>query len=659
MPPPDPPLLHVAHWNLHADHRALAESLVTRDGEEARTWHARRDRVVGVLVELFAHADVVVTTENSHFWWLLHELQRALPEVRGEFCASASPASDTRLRALYTAYGLLQVAHEEVGAGEAPPLCLDTCSEICFRAYDEAEGGGSGGALADDPMDVREDTAVTLTSSLLPSYQYDVVNAWFHLEQDARLIKALTETLGWTSYAEEHVPTQQRPLDRNGNDLYVGPDGVGIYWNSAKVQYAATLAHDDAHYVGPLPCNRGGLCGLRFLVLGKDHIVDVFGAQLADGSRLDGTEEPYGASLARVCRWMHAYDHLHVDQQVACVSHLGFQASEEEEEEQAPYSVGRVGGGKAASSSVATNAPDHHARLVDPPRLWPLDDATALVDVLPTDHPMTAVCRLRATDGQLTATTLDRVLVRTGRVGDAWAGWSGSSEGSEGYRDGSDGDSSEGNSDGSSDEDATGDASTASTPDPACLPRPTLVRPLTFRTLAPQAYQLARGWAASIPARYALRNAAVFEEWTDVVGANYVPDALVAGLPGVDHAGAFDAVAEALYPSPACWSDHPPVCAGVPSRDVAAMRPSTVGAAAAVEYEARVGEKRSRRRRRCLCRYTTTTGSGEWSAWVGACASVGVYVLHTGHLHALTSAPMLALEGVAAACFVHTVGQLW
>ena len=659
MPPPDPPLLHVAHWNLHADHRALAESLVTRDGEEARTWHARRDRVVGVLVELFAHADVVVTTENSHFWWLLHELQRALPEVRGEFCASASPASDTRLRALYTAYGLLQVAHEEVGAGEAPPLCLDTCSEICFRAYDEAEGGGSGGALADDPMDVREDTAVTLTSSLLPSYQYDVVNAWFHLEQDARLIKALTETLGWTSYAEEHVPTQQRPLDRNGNDLYVGPDGVGIYWNSAKVQYAATLAHDDAHYVGPLPCNRGGLCGLRFLVLGKDHIVDVFGAQLADGSRVDGAEEPYGAGLTRVCRWMHAYDHLHVDQQVACVSHLGFQASEEEEEEQAPYSVGRVGGGKAASSSVATNAPDHHARLVDPPRLWPLDDATALVDVLPTDHPMTAVCRLRATDGQLTATTLDRVLVRTGRVGDAWAGWSGSSEGSEGYRDGSDGDSSEGNSDGSSDEDATGDASTASTPDPACLPRPTLVRPLTFRTLAPQAYQLARGWAASIPARYALRNAAVFEEWTDVVGANYVPDALVAGLPGVDHAGAFDAVAEALYPSPACWSDHPPVCAGVPSRDVAAMRPSTVGAAAAVEYEARVGEKRSRRRRRCLCRYTTTTGSGEWSAWVGACASVGVYVLHTGHLHALTSAPMLALEGVAAACFVHTVGQLW
>jgi hypothetical protein len=640
MPPPDPPLLHVAHWNLHADHRALAESLVTRDGEEARTWHARRDRVIGVLVELFAHADVVVTTENSHFWWLLHELQRALPEVQGEFCASASPASDTRVRALYTAYGLLQVAHEEVGAGEAPPLCLDTCSEICLRAYDEAEGGGAGDALADDPMDVRDDTAVTLTSSLLPSYQYDVVNAWFHLEQDARLTKALTETLGWTSYAEEHVPTQHRPLDRNGNDLYVGPDGVGIYWNSAKVQYAATLAHDDAHYVGPLPCNRGGLCGLRFLVLGKDHIVDVFGAQLADGSRVDGAEEPYGAGLARVCRWMHAYDHLHVDQQVACVSHLGFQASEEEEEA-ATDRAGRVGGG-------ATNAPDHHARLVDPPRLWPLDDATALVDVLPTDHPTTAVCRLRATDGQLTATTLDRVLVRTGRVGDAWAGWSGSGSGSEG-----DGDSSEGNSDSSSDEEATGDA-TASAPelDPSCLPRPTLVRPLTFRTLAPQAYQLARAWATSIPARYALRNAAVFEEWADVVGANYVPDALVAGLPGVDHAGAFDAVAEALYPSPACWSDHPPVWAGVPSRDVAAMRPSTVGAAAAT-YTARVGEKRSRRRRGCGC------ATGEWSTWVGACASVGVYVLHTRHWYTLTSAPMLALEGVAAACFVHTVGQLW
>ena len=36
-----------------------------------------------------------------------------------------------------------------------------------------------------------------------------------------------------------------------------------------------------------------------------------------------------------------------------------------------------------------------------------------------------------------------------------------------------------------------------------------------------------------------------------------------------------------------------------------------------------------------------------------------VYVLHTRHWYTLTSAPMLALEGVAAACFVHTVGQLW
>ena len=372
----------------------------------------------------------------------------------------------------------------------------------------------------------------------------------------------------------------------------------------------------------------------------------MFGAQLADGSRVDGAEEHYGAGLACVCRWMHAYDHLHVDQQVACVSHLGFQATEEEEEEEAVLDrAGRVGGGNRVS--VATNALDHHARVVDPPRLWPLDDATALVDVLPTDHPTTAVCRLRATDGQLTATTLDRVLVRTGRVGDAWAGWSGSSSSSS-----SEGDS-DSDSDSSSDEEATGDAS-ASAPDldPACLPRPTLVRPLTFRTLAPQAYQLAREWATSIPARYALRNAAVFEEWADVVGANYVPDALVAGLPGVDHAGAFDAVAEALYPSPTCWSDHPPVCACVPSRDVAAMRPSTVGAAAAT-YTARVGEKRSRRRRGCGC------ATGEWSAWVGACASVCVYVLHTRHWYTLTSAPMLALEGVAAACFVHTVGQLW
>ena len=80
----------------------------------------------------------------------------------------------------------------------------------------------------------------------------------------------------------------QQLLGKIGDARVVGPN--------------APLTVLDAHYVGPLPCNRGGLCGLRFLVLGKDHIVDVFGAQLADGSRVEGAEEPYGAGLARPVR---------------------------------------------------------------------------------------------------------------------------------------------------------------------------------------------------------------------------------------------------------------------------------------------------------------------------------------------------------------------
>ena len=624
MPLSDPPLIQVAHWNLHADHRALTESLITRDGEEAQTWYARRDRILGVLVELFAHADVVVTTENNHFWWILHELQKALPDVKGEFCASASPASDTRLKALYTAYGLMQVAHEEVEAGDAPPLSVETCSEICLRAYDE-----DAPCAYEEEMNQRSDvTSGVHVPSVCPSYQYDVVNAWFHLEQDPRLVRSLTETLGWTSYQEEHVPTQQRPLDRNANDLYVGPDGVGLYWNSAKVQYAATLAHDDAHYVGPLPCNRGGLCGLRLLVLGKDHIVDVFGAQLADGSLVDGTEESYEDGLTRVCRWMHAYDHLHVDQQVACISHVGFRETE--------CPVDSLQG----DSWSVTNAPDHHARLVDPPHLRPIDETTSLVDVLPTDHPTTAGCRLRATDGQLTITTLDRVLVRKGRLDVEH--WDPSSESDDSHSctnddEHHDGDDIQGCSDGNTNGSAQ--------PPPPCL-----VRPITFRTLSPQSFHLARNWSTSVPSRYAIRNAAMFEEWTDVVGANYVPELLVKTLDGIDHGGAFDVVAEAMYPSPACWSDHPPVAVSVPSRDIAAMRPSTVGAALS-NNTWRVGKKRTRRR-------GGWCGCEDWSACMGVCASACAYVLHTHCSYSMTSGPMLTLGCASIACFVHTVGQL-
>jgi hypothetical protein len=585
--PVESTLLRVAHWNLHAEHRALVESLITCDGEEGQTWHSRRDHIVGVLVEMFTQADVIVTTENCHFWWILHQLQCAIPDIQGEFCTSSSPKSDTRLRALHHSYHLLQVAREEDDS-----LSLDSYSEILMRAYEsyqESKGTQQSSNFIEDDQ--------TLLSSLSPSSFYDVVNAWFHLEQCPTTIQALQETLGWASYEDEYVPTHQRPLDRKANDIYMSPDGVGIYWNCAKVKYTATLAHDDAYYMGPIPCNRSGLCGIRFLVLEKDHIVDVFGAQLADGSYQEGEEEPYSDGLTRVRHWMNAYDHLHIDQQIACISHIGFEK-------------------EASVDNTTASSEEYPVQLVDPPRLEAVHDDYELVDILPTNQPHTAVCRIRSTDGQLTATTLDRILVRKGRVGILFGESSSSSEDSD-------------------------------TEERHCCEMNTVLEqttytPLTFRTIAPHVYSILRKWCTSMDARHALKQTAVYENWTDLMGANFVTNKLTDSLDDVNQSGEVDSIIEALYPNGTCWSDHPPVFMDIPSRETAAMSPSTTEC---VDFKTRVGMKR---KRGCSC----SLEGVEWSIGIGLLASIATYVMHTQYMTPMLSMSVLSLESIAAICLM-------
>lgn len=584
--PAESTLLRVAHWNLHAEHRALVESLITGDGEEGQTWYSRRDHIVGVLVEMFTQADVIVTTENCHFWWILHQLQCAIPDIQGEFCTSTSPKSDTRLHALYHSYHLLQVAREE-----DETLSLDSCSEILMRSYESYQETYHTQQSSDFIEDDR-----TVLSSLSPSSFYDVVNAWFHLEQCPTTIQALQETLGWVSYEDEYVPTHQCPLDRKANDIYMSPDGVGIYWNGAKVKYTATLAHDDAYYMGPIPCNRSGLCGIRFLVLEKDHIVDVFGAQLADGSYQDGEEEPYSDGLTRVRHWMNAYDHLHIDQQIACISHIGFEK-------------------EANVDHTTASSEEYPVQLVDPPRLEAVHDDYELVDILPTNQPHTAVCRIRSTDGQLTATTLDRILVRKGRVGILF-GESSSSEDSD-------------------------------TEERHCCETNTVLEktthpPLTFRTIDPHVYSVLRKWCTSMDARHALRQTAVYENWTDLMGANFVTKNLTDSLGDVNQSGEVDSIIEALYPNGTCWSDHPPVYMNIPSRETAAMFPSTT---ASVDFNTRVGMKRKRG-----CSYTLE--GVEWSIGIGLLASIATYVMHTQYMTPMLSMSVLSLESIAAICLI-------
>ena len=565
-------LLKVGHWNLHSDLRALREGLVGEQHSYSRTWHNRRQYVVGTLMELLTKCDVVVTTENTHFWWILHTLQLGDSNIKGEFCATTAPSD--HIRGLYEAYRLHTLSLDE-------SICFEDHKELFSQVFEKLES-----------CDISQDE------------QYDTVNAWYHFEQHSKIIDALKCTLGWTSYDDEHVPSQMRPMDKKGDDLYLSMEGIGMYWNSKRIKHVATLNHDDVKCISSFPCNDHAITGHRFLVIDANHIVDVFGAQLADGSTIDKDivdERIYEAGLKRLILWMHSYDHSHVDQQIACISHVGYSADGER-----PQSL--------SQDDLIGKGIDYDALLIEPASLEALPNDVELVDILPSDS-STSVCRLRSKDGQLTVDTLDRIIVRTGRM----------------YGSGSD-----------SDSDSDSDQETEHATNDYCrrLPfkhiSPAITHPLTYGTISEEIYSVLRKWSLSPALRRALRNGACFENWCEYMGANYVTDTLNRTLPDINHERSIDSEMHSLYPNNKCWSDHPPVTACIPDRDIAAYLEPTIGSKKSIG--------RIRKRSRC----------NSCPTFVGMFTSLSTYMLHTYMNIELTSGLMLALQSVTAGCLFYS-----
>lgn len=76
--------LRVGTYNILPSGMCTRE-FVSPDGDALMKWSVRRYAVVEVLNRMLSACDVVVTQENDHFFWILAQLQKQNPHIRGIF----------------------------------------------------------------------------------------------------------------------------------------------------------------------------------------------------------------------------------------------------------------------------------------------------------------------------------------------------------------------------------------------------------------------------------------------------------------------------------------------------------------------------------------------------------------------------------------------
>lgn len=200
---------------------------MSRGGDPAHiNWDMRRHGIVNVLQEVFEHADVIVTQENDHFFWILHELKRTR-KIEGVFLAKGQPPKPSNARK----FGMKR-------------LHAALCPDAGKTSFDD---------------------------------QYNACNAIIKSSGGARTFEA------------EHVPESFCNMFGLGPaDLYMSDDGVGIYWKSDSVSLKQVLHADKVNVVKQschYSCKAGTspVFGCRFAH--GDNEVDVYGAHLKSGEK--------------------------------------------------------------------------------------------------------------------------------------------------------------------------------------------------------------------------------------------------------------------------------------------------------------------------------------------------------------------------------------
>ena len=213
--------LNVASWNLLA--RGLEiDGFLTVDGLPSVEWSSRKNKVTHILRNMLNTNDIVVTQENDNFFWLLTELQKTNPDVKGVWCCKTLPSEErpgdfvtSNARAFLIkrmATSLLNQMGEKKSEAKAlielgPKVFGPKCAEL-----------------------------------------YNIVNS---TNRDVRTFNTF----------DKEIPQYQSFSELYGlgsDDTFISDDGIGVYYDSNKVALR-DIASRLFEKVGPEKCARYGM----------------------------------------------------------------------------------------------------------------------------------------------------------------------------------------------------------------------------------------------------------------------------------------------------------------------------------------------------------------------------------------------------------------
>lgn len=197
--------MKVASWNILAKPLADGEFMTCLGDTEITDWNKRFPKIVNCCKEILESCTVLATQENANFWSILSELKQANPNICGHYTLSKSFINqpDTTCEKLYI-NKLLQTI------GNSYQIKLDKSEDINCQKTKIRDG------YMQLVYNSENQNVVSFNSERSPEF--------YSLN---RLL-----TLGFSKHdLEIMVKTnniQQLP--------YISPDGLGLYWDSSKLQ---------------------------------------------------------------------------------------------------------------------------------------------------------------------------------------------------------------------------------------------------------------------------------------------------------------------------------------------------------------------------------------------------------------------------------------
>ena len=241
--------LKIGTFNILSDGLCLGEFLSEGGNSVSAGWNVREEKIHNLLINMFENTDIIVTQENDHFFSILETLQNKNPNIKGIFSIKGNLTTPSNSR--YIAIGRL------------------------YKSYADA---------------THKENINTSVRPKDPKYdlKYDILNDLLK-EEYSDFPKEFT----FKSFIEESPKfcnISSTLYKKFEEDLYIQDDGIGIYYDSSKVNLIsinAPILYEDSNMV--ITLNKDGYVICNFEKNVKQF--SLCGAHLPSGEDAKGEFE--------------------------------------------------------------------------------------------------------------------------------------------------------------------------------------------------------------------------------------------------------------------------------------------------------------------------------------------------------------------------------